>query len=403
VESATVNAVIANLAVVIIGSAILGAVSHFLRQPLLVAYIVCGILAGPHGLARLVTGEGEVESTVAAQAFLQSASDLGLLFLLFLVGLVLNLQRLRKIVGPATVVTLGAGAVLFGVGLGLGLAFTGSWTTALVLGIVAMFSSTILVVKLLPTRRLHDSPVGTVCIGVLILQDLLAILVMLAIRSFHEQALSPSHLGALVGQLAALVVAAVVIERWGLSWLLAKVERYPELLFIIGLGWCFALAEVANVCGVGRGIGAFIAGVSLARNPIALYISEKVVPLRDFFIVLFFFTLGAQFDLDVVVGVLLPAAAITLALMAVKPLAFFGLFRLTGEPPGLAGEAAVRLSQMSEFSLVIVWLAVPLAGLSGDGAAMIQVACLLTMVLSTYWVVLRYASPLAVNERLKQS
>ncbi|NIA21372.1 MAG: hypothetical protein GWP05_05255 [Anaerolineaceae bacterium] len=402
-SSESVNVILASLAVVLVGSALLGVVSHWLRQPLLVAYVLCGILAGPSGLLGRFTGPQALHSSEAVQTFLDVSSDLGILFLLFLVGMVLNPHRLKKVAGPAIVVALGAGAVFCAAGFGLGLAIGLPWKAALILGLAAIFSSTILVVKLLPTRKLHESPVGTVCVGVLILQDVLAIVLMIGLRSIHGQSLDAADLLWLLAKMLGLVVVVFLFEGLCLRRVLRKVERYPELLFIVGLGWCFAATEGARQLGFTPGIGAFLAGVSLARHPISIYISEKVQPLRDFFVVLFFFTLGARLDLAELQPLLLPAAGIAVGLMVLKPVVFWLFFRLSRTAPDLSREAAVRLSQMSEFSLILIWLAFGLKQISADHVALVQVVCLLTMILSTYWVVFTLPSPLAVTERLKQN
>ena len=399
----SVNVILTSLAVVLVGSALLGVVSHWLRQPLLVAYVLCGILAGSSGLLGRFTGGQAQQASEAVQTFLDVASDLGILFLLFLVGMVLNPHRLKTVAGRAVVVALGAGTVFCVAGFGLGLAMGLPWKAALILGLAAVFSSTILVVKLLPTRKLHESPVGTVCVGVLILQDVLAIVLMIGLRSIHGQSLDTADLLWLLAKMLGLVVVVFLFEGLCLQRVLRKVEHYPELLFIVGLGWCFAVTEGARQLGFTPGIGAFLAGVSLARHPISIYISEKVRPLRDFFIVLFFFTLGARLDLVELQPLLLPALGIAVGLMVLKPVVFWLFFRLSRTPPGLSREAAVRLSQMSEFSLIFIWLALGLQQISADHVALVQVVCLLTMVLSTYWVVFTLPSPLAVTERLKQN
>lgn len=399
----TVTSILTSLAVVLAGSALLGVVSHALRQPLLVAYVACGILAGPSGLLGWLSGGTGAETPEAVTTFLDVASEIGILFLLFLVGMVLNPHRLGKVARPAVIVALGAGTVFCAAGFGLGLLLGLSLKTALILGMASVFSSTILVVKLLPTRKLHESPVGTICVGVLILQDVVAILMMVALRSAADGGFDVAGLAWLLGKIAALTVAVFLVEAQVLQRVFRRIERYPELLFVVGLGWCFAGAEGAQQLGFTPGIGAFLAGVSLARYPIALYISEKVQPLRDFFIVLFFFTLGARIDLAELQPILFPALVATAVLMVLKPVVFRLMFRLSGEPPERSREAAVRLSQMSEFSLILVWLALRLGQVTSDGVALVQVVCLATMILSTYWVVFTLPSPLAVTDRLKQN
>lgn len=396
---------ILELAMVIVTAAALAVVAHFSRQPLFVAYIAAGIVFGPHSpvpALRLVT----------QSEFIRGTGELGLVLLLFLLGIVLHPGRLLQVFRQASLVTLCTSSVFFLVGFGVteGVArlapeaFPLTLLEKVFIGCAMAFSSTLLVVKLLPTRRLHESEVGTLAIGILIFGDLLAIGVLLAMGAGHAGAGGSSAAWRLpLG--VAMLASAFVIEPYGLRRLMRHAQGYPELLFVISLGWCLLLAEGADHIGFSREVGAFVAGLALARSPLRLYIWEKVSPLRDFFIVLLFFSLGALVNLesDELVGVVLLAALLALVLVLAKPYLFRLALRISGARPALASEAGWRLGQTSEFGLVIAFLALD-QGLIGRMAfELILIVMLLSFLVSTYVVVLKYPSPLGVTEAMHQA
>jgi len=396
---------ILELGVVIVTAAVLAVLAHFSRQPLIVAYIAAGILFGPHSPApalRLVT----------QSEFIRGTGELGLVLLLFLLGIVLHPGRLIQIFRQASLVTLCSAVTFFAIGFGVvaGVERLAPETFSLTLlekvfiGCATAFSSTLLVVKLLPTRRLHESEVGTLAIGILIFEDLLAIGILLAMGAGHAGAGGASAAWRLPLGLA-ILASSFFVEQYGLRRLMRHAQGYPELIFVISLAWCLLLAEGAERLGFSREIGAFVAGLALARSPLSLYIWEKVAPLRDFFIVLLFFSLGALVNLeskDVVAGFLL-AALLALILALAKPCLFRLALRISGARPALAREAGWRLGQTSEFGLVIAFLALH-QGLIGRLAfEVILLAMLLSFLVSTYVVVLKYPSPLGVTEAMHQA
>jgi len=154
--------------------------------------------------------------------------------------------------------------------------------------------------------------------------------------------------------------------------------------------------------GLSAEIGAFIAGVTLASSPIALFIAESLKPLRDFFLVLFFFSLGAGFDLGMIEEVLLPAVLLAAALMLAKPVVFRYLLQRTGESEQRSREVGYRLGQMSEFSLLLAVLAADLHVIGNQASYLIQLATLLTFLVSSYLVVLRFPTPIAVSDELRR-
>ncbi len=185
--------------------------------------------------------------------------------------------------------------------------------------------------------------------------------------------------------------------------IIQKFDAFHEFIFLAAIGWCLAVASAAKAIGLSLEIGAFIAGVSLATSPISQYIAESLRPLRDFFLVMFFFSVGAAIHFDLMIQVALPALVLALLLIALKPIVFRWLIALQGDAPKVAWEAGVRLGQTSEFSLLVAYLATSLALMSDAASHVVQGATVLTFVISTYIVIFRYPSPIAVSERLRRN
>lgn len=395
--------IILELSVVVVMAAVLAVLASGLRQPIIVAYIAAGFLFGPHAphpALRLVRHAD----------FLEQAGDLGLVLLLFLLGCVLHPDRLLRMFRQASVVTVGTSALFFAAGAGVAAAigrlvpslYPLGLREAVYIGCAAAFSSTLLVVKLLPTRRLHDSPVGTVAIGVLIIQDALAIGVLILTSAWGATAAGEPGIWWRAAAGIAMLAAAFPVEQFALRRIMHWAEAYSELLFVLSLAWCFLLAEGARNLGFSREIGAFVAGLTIARSPVSLYIWDRVSPLRDFFIVLLFFSLGGLVDLADALPALPLAAALALGLALLKPYVFGAALRAAGTETALAREVGWRLGQSSEFALVIALLAMRVGQIGHFAFEVILLMTLVSLVLSTYLVVLKYPTPLGISEGLRQ-
>jgi len=179
-----------------------------------------------------------------------------------------------------------------------------------------------------------------------------------------------------------------------------QVDRFQETIFIIGVAWCLGLAVLANQIGLSYEIGAFFAGVALARHPISLFISEKLKPLRDFFLVIFFFVLGARINLSGLNSVLFPALALAAIFISVKPVYLFQYLRLAQIEPALADEASLRMGQLSEFSLLIAIAAFSLGNITPKAFQFIELVTIATMIISAYRVVFTLPTPIGTKEKL---
>lgn len=377
------------------GAALLAAAALFTRQPFLIAYIALGLLLGPHGL-------GWVED----QALLDEIAEIGIIFLLFLVGLDLRPSRLKNMLGQSLLTGLITTLAFFAIGAGVMLAFGFTVPEALITGVAVSFSSTIMGIKLLPTTVLHHRHIGEMVVSLLLVQDLLAIIALLVLAGVAGGDAGSSSLGGrlslALGTLPLLGVAAWAGVRWVLVPLLKRFDAFTEFVFLLAIGWCLGLASAAAAVGLSLEIGALIAGVTLAATPAAGYIVDNLRPLRDFFLVLFFFGVGAGLNGALVLEVWMPTLLLGALLVIAKPPTFALTLLAQKESPAAAWEVGTRLGQASEFSLLVSYVAGGALLLSVEAAHVIQGATVLTLVFNTYLVIFRYPSPIAPSARLRR-
>lgn len=372
------------------GAAVLASVALFTRQPLLVAYIVLGALLGPYGL-----------ELVADTNLLTDIAHIGIIFLLFLLGLDMQPAHLIHMLKKATLVAIASSALFLGLGFSVGSLFGFTQAESIIIGAAVMFSSTIIGIKLLPTTVLHHKHTGELVVGLLLLQDVIAIIVLLILNSGGDSDPMSSFVKSAIA-LPALGVFAWAGVRYVILPLLMKFDRFHEYIFLVAIGWCLGMAEAAKLGGLSAEMGAFIAGIALATSPISQYIATNLKPLRDFFLILFFFSVGASFNLNLIGLILVPALILTLAVLLLKPIIFRLLLGRISESPSTGWEIGFRLGQISEFSLLIAYLAFS-AGLIGTEAShVIQATAILSFLLSTYIVIFNYPSPIAVKDSLRK-
>ena len=375
------------------GAAIFATLALYTRQPLIIAYIALGACIGPYGLS-LVTDLG----------LLTGIGHVGIIFLLFLLGLDMHPQALWSTLRKSTVVAVFSSAVFLGLGFAVAYLFGFAVTDALITGAAMMFSSTIIGIKLLPTTVLHHRHIGELMISLLLLQDLLAILVLMALLSAASG--SSDEMAATMGisllSLPLLAACAWLAVRYVLLPLITRFDRFHEYIFLLALGWCLGLAECASALGLSEEIGAFIAGITIATSPISQYIAVNLKPLRDFFLILFFFSVGARFDLGLIDQVLAPALVLALLVLVCKPVVYRFLLKGVSEKRSLAWDLGFRLGQASEFSLLIAYVAVANAVISEQASLLIQATTIITLLASSYIVVLNYPTPIAISDRLRR-
>ena len=185
-----------------------------------------------------------------------------------------------------------------------------------------------------------------------------------------------------------------------LTVLFQRFDQIQEYLFLLAIGWCLGLAELATLIGLSHEIGAFVAGVTLATSPIARFIAESLKPLRDFFLVLFFFALGAGFNTGALPQVLFPALILAGIAIVIKPYVFRMLLKREHEKARMAQETGVRLGQISEFSLLIVIVATELEVMSERASLLVQSATIMSFLASSFWIVKRYPTPISMDGNL---
>ncbi|MBT6253881.1 sodium:proton exchanger [Candidatus Uhrbacteria bacterium] len=364
------------LAVVLVAASILALVTHKIKQPLIIAYIFTGLIVGPGVLG--ITHDPEV---------FQTLSEIGIAFLLFLVGINLNWRHIKEIGLVALMAGLGQALVTSGVGYAIGLGLGFDTVTSLFLGVAFAFSSTIIVVKLLSDKEDLERLYGRISIGVLIVQDLLAMIVLIFIGALRDN----SSIGELI-TVSALKVFLVVIVLWAISHLiLPRLFKYAaqsqELLFLSAIGWCFLVASVLFFLGFGIEIGALLAGIALAGTGFQREIESRVKSLRDFFLVIFFIVLGMNLTFGAIGDIWMPSVLFSLFVLVGNPLIVLILLRVMGYHPRTGFMTGTTVAQISEFSFIVLAGGIAAGVISPDILPMATVVGLTTIALSSYMII----------------
>lgn len=375
--------IIFELVLIFAGAAILATLFLYLKQPIILAYIALGVAIGPSGIG-LIDNPHHIEQL----------SHIGIILLLFLIGLNLRPDRMAGLVGRVSALTFITSAVFMLLSTLAALLMGFPLVHCLVIGAALMFSSTIIGLKLIPTTTLHHKHRGEMMVSVLLLQDILAIIIILLITGGQEDNI-PLTVSLLLLKLFLLTAISFYVVKYVITALYIKFDTIHEHTFLMSLGWGLMVAGVAEYIGLSFEMGAFIAGVSFATLPIARVIAEELKPLRDFFLILFFFSIGAQFDLLVMKDVILPGIVIALIIVLAKPLIFRWGFNLSGEKDYVSKELGIRLGQASEFSLLVAYTALASGLIDQRSSYLIQTVVILTFVISTYWVINKYPTPIS--------
>ncbi|HEX8182468.1 MAG TPA: cation:proton antiporter [Candidatus Saccharimonadales bacterium] len=369
------HTVFIQLSFVLALAALLSLTFKYFRQPLVIAYILTGFLAGP-SLLNLIHDH---------EAF-SSFSQIGIALLLFVIGLGLNAGIIRATGKPVlfacVAIIAGVGSVTFLVSklLGFGQADT------IVLSVALLFSSTIIVITSLSDKKEQSRLYGQIAIGILLVEDIAATLALLFVSSQGSGAGSAetSTLVTLLAKGAVLAAALIVCGGYLLPRTVHLFAKSQELLYIFALAWAFGVASVFYWYGFSMEVGALFAGVCLAHMPYAQEISVRLKPLRDFFLVLFFVELGQNLNIDNLSSAILPAIVLSAVVMIVKPLTIISTLGLLGYTKQTGFKTAVHLSQISEFSIVLVALAVSRQVTSPEIATIVTLTAIITIVCSTY-------------------
>ncbi|MGK2896060.1 MAG: cation:proton antiporter [Candidatus Saccharimonadales bacterium] len=347
---------------------------RILRQPLILGYILTGILVGPAML-----------NIVGSKEAFDTFSQIGITLLLFIIGLGLNITVIRSL-GRVSLIT--AIAILISVG-GVGalalLLFGFSISTAIIMGVALFFSSTIIILKVLSDKKEVSRLHGQIAIGVILIDDIVATLSIVVIAALGQGgSLDISDILVLIAKAAGLATALIVAGAWVMPWLFHRIAKNQELLFLSTLAWGFGIASAFALAGFSHEVGALFAGVSLASLPYATEMSSKLKPLRDFFIVLFFVSLGETFVFDNLFEILIPAIILSAIVLIGKPLFVITSLGAMGYTKLTSFKAGIHLSQISEFSIILVVFARQVGMVDDRATSIITLVALITITLSSY-------------------
>lgn len=359
---------------VIIVAAACGIVARLLRQPLLLAYICAGVLLGAGGL-----------HVIDNITITQDVASIGIIFLLFLVGLELDFQKVKEL-GPVILVTgLVQMAIVIAAGYALSQALGYPTGASWYFGLAAAFSSTAVVLKRLADRRELSALYARVTVGILLMQDIVAIVALMIISGIGAGGGGPEMALGFILRGTLLLVGTWVLARYVLSALFYHIAKSTELLFLTSIAWAFCYALAAQALGFSMEIGAFLAGLSLASLPYNLEIIGRVRPLKDFFLIIFFVVLGLEVSFPTIASNLPLIIGMTVLVLGVKSFVTSATMVRMGYPKRPAYLTGAGLGQMSEFSLLVALLGLSYGHLSQEMVALIATMTVITITLNTYW------------------
>lgn len=372
------NAIFLEISILIIGATIAATIARFLRQPILPAYILVGVLLGPP-VFHLI-GEGEL---------LQALAHFGIAFLLFLVGVELDLRALVR----SGRIAIGAGllqmcvAVLLGYGVVRALGF--AHMEALFLSLALAFSSTIIILKLIGERRELDSLYGKLVVGIMLTQDFIAITILIFFDTFFDTsggATLLKNIGIATVKGFFLIAFAFLASRYVLTPLFRFFARQSELLFLGAISWCLLFAMLAASLHFSIEVGALLAGVSLSFVPYTIEITNRVKSLRDFFLPIFFATLGGQLLFSNIMAIAIPTLVLSVFVLLISPIIIIILLVLRGYDTRTSFQAGTAIGQVSEFSFILVSFGAARGLFGSDLVGLVALIGLITMTVSTYMI-----------------
>ncbi len=364
------------LTVVIIVATILGIIFSKLKQPVILAFIVTGIVLGASFLNAITYSE-----------LLNIFSELGIAFLLFLVGISLDLRILKEI-GKTSIIT-GIGQIVFTTVIGFIIAtfFGFGFIEALYISVALTFSSTIIIVKLLTDKKELNSLYGKISVGFLLVQDFVAIIALILISAISFSTNFSQQITLFFTNIIIMIILFYLATKFVVRKFFDYLSNDQDLLFLGSIAWCFFFTAIAIYLGFSKEIGAFVAGVTIASLPYTHEILGKLKYLRDFFLVLFFVVLGSSLvftSTDLVLG---PAVVFTLFVLIGNPIIVFLLMLFLGYKGRTSFLASLTVAQISEFSLIIIFLGQKVGHLSNEVVSIITLVGVLTISLSTYMII----------------
>lgn len=385
VLAAGAHALLHDIGIAIVSATILGLIAHWTRQPILLGYLVAGAIIGP------TVGFGLIEDKQSIEII----SEIGLILLLFIIGLELDVKALWS--SGRQLMAAGFGQFLICAALGVGVfrlmgyGLLGQSSDGLYLALMCGLSSTAVVVKLLYDKGELDTIAGRMTLGVLVIQDIYAIFILAFQPNFAHPSAGPI-VKALFGTIL-LLAAGLLLSRYVLRYVFASIARAPEMVVAVSIGWCAAVAGAAAIMGLSKEMGALVAGLSVSAFPYSIHVTAKTLPLRDFFLTLFFVSLGMQiippkWDMAALV------AAMVAFVVVSRFVSVYPLLIVSGAGRRTAFITSLNLAQISEFSLVIASLGIFYQHISPNTVAATIYAMAITAVMSSYAI--RYNHHLSV-------
>lgn len=378
-----------------------GLISTLIRQPLIIAFIVIGVIAGP-SMLNITTASEEI--TLLAK--------LGIAILLFIVGLKLDLKLVKNLGVTAAVIAIGQMSLTIIGAMGVTMALGFDPKSSLLIGIALSFSSTIIIVKILSDKREIDSMHGRIALGVLIIQDLAVVISMIILATMSNPASNAQSEASLINALIEVTLYSIglliiigLFMRFAALHTITYVARHKELLLVFSIAWAILLAAVCDMMGLSKELGGLLAGISLASTPFREAIISRLASLRDFLLLFFFIALGLQLDLEAIEGMLMPAIVLSIFVLLFKPISIMIFSALLGYRKRTGFLAGLALGQISEFSLIFITMTYSLGFIEQQTFGLVTMVALISITISTYmlsqsqWIYSIFEPVLGIFER----
>jgi len=370
-----VQEVLVALSFIVVIASIITIIARAIKQPPIIAYLICGVIVGP--LVLNLVGLGS-----SSEGLLQTFSRIGVAFLLFIVGLSLDFRLLKEIGTVSSLAGIIQVSIVSFLGYFICIAMGFNSITALYIGIALAFSSTVVVVKILSDKKEIDTLHGRIAIGILIIQDIIAALALMIfpiLNGDQNVQVIITDIGLAIG----MIIFVFIIAKFAFGKFMNYLAKSQETLFLFGIAWALALATIFYKLGFSMEIGALIAGISLASGKYALDLEGKMMPLRDFFIVLFFVFFGSQLT-SLNSDIVFKAIILSLFVMLIKPITVMTILKFFGYTKRTNFLTSVSLAQVSEFSLILVMVGFSLGQLNQEIMNLSVLVALFTIGISTY-------------------
>lgn len=354
-------------------AAVISLIMQWLKQPLIIGYILTGILVGP-----------SVLNLINAQEAFHAFSEIGIALLLFIIGLGLNMTVIRSLGKVSFLTALLLLLIMGAIGLSASMLLGYNIMTSIIIGIALFFSSTIIILKSLSDKHEQNRLFGQLAIGVILVDDVIATVAMITVAMMASDTTDAWSIISLLLNAVGLGALLYISGKYIIPRIGKTLANSQELLFIFSIGWGLSIASLFDLAGLSAEIGALFAGISLAGLPYATAMATKLKPIRDFFIVLFFVTLGEHFTIDAIIQNFWPALLLSILVMLIKPVIITAILAQMKYTTLTSFKAAIHLSQISEFSIILITVAAGYNLIDEKSTPLITLVALITIALSTY-------------------